>query len=374
MISRHGGAAFAAAMLVAGCQGGGTGPSGGATGAPDEPLAAAGEAYVVTILDDDGPFFDVRVDAIAPGGGSRPIAAFDDVHPAGWQEASPFYDMRAVVGPSRIVPITAERGGGMNDSDVRTLLLDLRPGGGAAVEIAGNLFSPFWGPDGQLAVLGDGAEVIDPRTGARVPIATPDGVGISPAWLVDGSGWAAGQFRGDEPIVGWLSTDGTFTAGRAATFQVTGLERLVGAAGGTLGFAVSDGPTSETAITEYRAALPGPCHCMSWASRIEPGEDPGFGDAVWDAAGTGIWLIFAKDDRRWLSHVVKPKVDNPVADLPPDGDWAIVGISADDRWVVTAALTDGKLVLVDTVAGAAREIARVQGIVNPAPMFGGWVR
>lgn len=374
MTRQRAGAMVAGALLVAGCQGGGTGPSGGASTAPDEPLAAAGEAYVVTILDDEGPFFDVRVDAIAPGGGSRPIAALDDVHPAGWLEASPFFDMRSIVGPTRLMQVVAERGGGMNDNDVRTLLLDLRPGGGPTVEIAGSMPAPFWGPDGQLAAIRDDGELIDTRSGARQPIPRPDGVDISPAWLVDGSGWPAGQFGGDEPIAGWLSTDGTFTAGRAATFQVTGLERLVGAAGGTIGFAVSDGPTSETAITEYRADLPGPCSCMSWVSRIEPGEDPGFGDAVWDAAGTGIWLILSKDDRRWLSHVVKPKVDNPVADLPPGSDWAIVGISADDRWVVAAALADGQLVLVDSVAGAAREIARVQGNINPAPMFGGWVR
>jgi hypothetical protein len=66
-------------------------------------------------------------------------------------------------------------------------------------------------------------------------------------------------------------------------------------------------------------------------------------------------------------------VDNPVADLPPGVEWSIAGISSDDRWIVLASTEGGILVLVDTAAGAAREIARAVGD-NDLPRFAGWVR
>ena len=156
---------------------------------------------------------------------------------------------------------------------------------------------------------------------------------------------------------------------------MTGLERFVGANGASLGTANSEGPNqSETVITESRAGLPGPCHCLVWARTVAPGDDPSFGDAVWDASGRGIWIVFTKDQRRWLSHIVEPEVDRPVANLPPVEGWRIAGLSSDDRWVVVASSEARSLVLVDTASGAAREIARAEGDVNPAPMFGGWVR
>jgi hypothetical protein len=341
----------------------------------DPPPAAAGEAYVVTIhREENGPFFDVRVDAVAPAGGSRTIASFVDVHPAGWEAASPYYDMRSIVSPGGLLPVVAEQNGGMEE--VRTLLLDLRLRGGPPVEIAGPLGTTFWGPDGRLAMDdGSGLQLIDPRSGARQAISRPEDVSNSPAWLADGSGWPASRSREEESTAGWLSLEGKFTPGSAGPiFEVTGLERFRGANGGGLGMASSDGATqSETAITERRSDLPGPCNCIVWARNVQPGDDPAFGDAVWDANGTGIWIAFSKGDRRWLSHLVEQEVDRPVADLPASQDWRIAGISADDRWVVVASEA-GSLVLVDTATGAAREIARVQGAFSPAPMFAGWVR
>jgi hypothetical protein len=345
--------------------------------ATEPPLPAAGEAYVVSLhYEEGGPFFDVRVDAVAPTGASRPIASFADVHPAGWETAAPYYDMRTIVGPGRLLPIVAERNGGMEPTDVRTLLLDLRPGAGPPVEIAGAPSFTFWGPDGQLgSVGGQGADLIDVRTGARQSIARPEGIELSPAWLADGAGWTATRFADEPPTPGWLSNTGIFTAGFAPTFQVTGLERFVGANGGTLGIAGSDGPNqSETVLIEGRADLPAPCHCVAWARTVQPGDDPAFSDGIWDADGNGVWLVFTKGNRRWLSHLAEPLVDRPVADLPAAEGWRIAGISSDDRWVVVASPELGSLVLVDTVAGAAREIARVQGAFNPAPTFGGWVR
>jgi hypothetical protein len=70
---------------------------------------------------------------------------------------------------------------------------------------------------------------------------------------------------------------------------------------------------------------------------------------------------------------LEPRNDRPVLDLPR-GHWSIAGISGDDRWIILSDLEAGSLVLVDTAAGAAREIARIRDTVGPAPMFGGWVR
>jgi hypothetical protein len=343
----------------------------------ESPLAPAGEAYVVTIhREEDGPYFDVRVDAVAPIGGSRTIASFIDVHPAGWETASPYYDMRTVVGPDGLLPVVVERNGGEEPTDIRTLLLDLRLMGGPPVEVAGALGGSFWGPDGQLVMgAGNGAELIDTTSGARQAIFSPKDVTISGAWLADGSGWPAAQSGDEESTAGWLSLGGEFTTGSAGpNFEVTGLERFVGANGGGLGIAGSDGPTqSDTVITESRTDLPGSCKCIVWARNVQPGDDPAFGDPVWDADGAGMWIVFSKGDRRWLSHLVTPEVDRPVADLPAAQVWRIAGISANDHWVVVASEA-GSLVLVDTAAGTAREIARVQGPFSPAPMFAGWVR
>jgi len=62
--------------------------------------------------------------------------------------------------------------------------------------------------------------------------------------------------------------------------------------------------------------------------------------------------------RRWLRHIEKPRLDAPVADLPPSIEWRIKGISADDRWVVVVGSAEARLLVnVDTVAGDAGEIA-----------------
>jgi hypothetical protein len=360
-------------LLVAACQGTPS-PSGASEPTVTEPpLAAAGEAYVVTILNDDRPFFDVRVDAVAPTGPSRLIATLTDVHPAGWTEADPIYDMPLVVGPTRRLLVVAERGGGVNPGDTRTILFDLS-GGMPPVEIEGAINRPRWSPDGRLAEISDQPETIDPLTGVRTAIAHANDVEVMPAWLADGSGWIAVRYGEDEPTIGWLSTSGVFTAGPATAFQVTGRERFTGATGGRLEYAVSDGATeSEVVIAERREDLPGACQCLIWARKVDPGDDPGFGEADWDMNGRGIWLVFSKDERRWLSHVAPPLVDTPVADLPPGVEWSIAGISSDDRWIVLASTEGGILVLVDTAAGAAREIARAFGDDDP-PRFAGWVR
>jgi hypothetical protein len=337
----------------------------------------AGEILLAHLRDDPRPFFDVQIEAVAPTGVARPVAMFRDIHPAGWTDANPMYGTPVSIGPGDQLLVVAERNGGVEPGDAAALLLDLRDPSAPPVEIAAVPHRPVWGPTGALAWSGNGWQVADGRTGIVSGPDLPAGVEPGGAWLADGSGWLAMRHGDDQtgPEVGWLSTTGMFTPGTPRTFEWTGLERRLGATGGTLWMAVSDGvESSETVLVERRADLPGACHCLAWVRMTEPGDDPRFGDAIWDAAGTGVWVPMAEHDgeERWLSHVTEPTVDSRVADLPDNGDWRIVAISPDDHWVVLAGEEAGEIVLVDSLAGEVVAGAR-NGEVT-AVEFAGWVR
>ena len=341
------------------------------------PLPSAGELYLVTILDDDAPGFGVRVEAIGPTGRVRPIALIDDARPSGWDDASPAPDFQPTVGPTGLLVLGVDRNGGNEDSDRKTLFIDVTGAGRPTIEADGGLFRPSWSPTGEILTIASEAVVVDPPAGRRRAIALPDGVELTGAWLVDGSGWVATRTAGETRTAGSLSADGRFTPGAAASFEVTGLERSISADGGTLSLAVSDGVgQSDTAIVELRPDLDPPCSCRAWARFVQPGPDPHFGDGLWDARGRGVWLTFSDGPRRWLSHLVEPLRETKVAELPPDRGWHIVGISSDDRWVVLgvdASEPQAALALVDTQAGAARILATVDPD-GSLPAFGGWVR
>jgi hypothetical protein len=334
----------------------------------------AGEILVVNVVDDPRPYFDVRVDAVAPSGVVQTVAWFYDVRPAGWTEASPMYDTAVSIGPGGKLLVVAERSGGVAPGDAAGVLLDLGNPHASPVEIAAVPHRPVWGPTGALAWSGNAWQVADPTTGIISSALVPAGVEPVGAWLADGGGWLALRHdeRHDVPEAGALGTTGEWRPGIPQLFEWTGLERRVGAAGGFLTTAHSDGSeSSETAVIERRIDLPGPCGCLAWVRMIEPGNDPRFGDPVWDAAGTGIWVPMAERDgeRRWLSHVTTPDRDMPVAELPDDGDWRIAGISPDDRWVV---LSGSELIVVDTHRGEA-VVALRNGEVTSVH-FGAWRR
>jgi hypothetical protein len=360
--------------LVAAC--GSTTTNAQGTGTGTAQLPDAGELYLVTYLDDAGPSFGVRVEAVGPNGRPRPVATIADVRPAGWDEAAPVYDFQPTIGPTGLLVLGVERGGGFNPADARTLLIDITAAGRPVVEIAGGLYRPFWGPDGTLAAIESDPILIDPRTGTATVIDRPDRVEIASAWLADGSGWAATRSDDETLTPGRLTADGRFTPGTVETYQVSGLERFAGSAGGLLSVTTSDGATaSETAIVEFRPDLPSACDCQVWARVVEPGGGPFFSNAVWDRDGTGLWLVFAGGSETWLSHLREPLVDAKVADLPPDQPWRIRGISTDDRWIVVGGDEDGQgvLALVDTSADLSRVLARPDA-TGATPMFAGWAR
>jgi hypothetical protein len=370
-------AALSVALLLAACS---TAPSSRSSrpspSEPAAPLPTAGELYLVSYLDDEGPSFGVRVEAVGPTGRVRPIATVDDLRPAGWDNAAPVDGFGPTVGPTGYLVVGVERNGGFEASDMRTLLVDVTGAGRPTLEIEGALSRPGWGPDGSLFAPGNGPVVVDAVTGRKTAIHLPIEIEPLAAWVADGAGWVATRTRGEEREVGRVSADGTFTPGTTESFQITGMERFIGAEGGTLSMAVSDGATqSDTAIIEFRPEFEPPCQCKVWARFIEPGADPHFGDAVWDANGRGLWLPFNDGPRHWLSHFAKPLTETKVADLPPNVASRIVGISPDDRWVVLGSdqIEPGPLVLVDTAAGESRILAQPDAS-GAAPTFGGWVR
>jgi hypothetical protein len=376
---RSGLISLAVGLSIAGC---GTpapaspGPSEAGSATTELPIATAGELYLVSYLDDADPFFGVRVEAVGPTGRTRPIATIEDVRPAGWEDASPATGFEPTIGPDGFLVLGVERNGGFEDADTKTLLVDVTPAGRPTVEIDGRLSRPAWGPSGALLALENEPVLVDPLTGHRSDVFQPDGIELAGVFLADGSGWVARRSVGETTTAGSLASDGTFTPGFAQSFQVTGLERSVGAEGGMLSMAISDGATeSETAIVEFREDLGRSCHCRAWARFVEPGTDPHFGDAVWDRTGSGIWLTRSDEAEQWLSYLDAPLSETKVADLPPTGSWQIRGISPDDRWLVlgTDASEPGPLVLVDTAAGEARVLARPDAS-GVTPTFAGWVR
>ena len=127
---------------------------------------------------------------------------------------------------------------------------------------------------------------------------------------------------------GRLLLDGTFDAGMFPLYEPTGVERIFSSSGGGLGRAVSDGATqSELALTETRADLPPPCHCIPWLVQVQPSDDPAFADGMWDAEGNGVWVPIheAEGANARLSHLAEPMVETKVASLPAATDWTIVG-------------------------------------------------
>jgi hypothetical protein len=347
----------------------------GATATPAPSLVTAPvEAIVVWVVDDGLPYFDLIVESIAPTGVARPVARIRDIHPAGWQDASPRLDAPVLASATGSILISVERdGGGAGDLE-RTLLLRLDSSKRSPIELPNVTERAAWGPDGELAVFAPRPILVDPTTGTTSAIPVPPRVDLLEAWSADGSGWLAVERVGDSgQEVGVARRDGTFAVGPPRPFGLTGRERLTGARGQILSAAVSDGPQgTETAIVDFG---PGSCpRCVVWARFQTPGATPSFGDFVWDAAGQGLWVTWQSADRKraWLGHMATPGVDDPIVELPAGIDFDIVGISPTDAWLLLRASEQHTLAVGDTMTGDTRVIARPLVPGGPAPIFAGW--
>lgn len=351
----------------------------GASSTADPFTGLPGELYVVTLHPRPDAGLAVRVEIVSTGGVVRLAAAADDVRPPGWDEAAPMADTPALVGPTGRLVLNVEGGGGGGPDAEAGLIVDLTNAASPPVVVAKPFFQPVWGPDGSLVDTANGFDLIDLATGARTGIAAAPGIDARPAWLADGSGWVATRAdpAGEIDAVGVLTREGVFRVGVGTEDPWTTARRTFGRGGGVLHEAGSDGPfQSEVAVVETRADLPGPCRCLVWVMRVEPGDGPAFGDYSWDAARTGIWVLRAAGDgpKRWLSHITTPEVDAPVVDLPAGGSWRIAALSPDDRWLVLEGTESRDVLVVDTVGRGVRVVRAVVGPEDRGPFFGGWVR
>lgn len=370
-------AILATALMIAGCS---SGPSPSTSASPTAgvtPAGVGGAIYVVHVLDDDEPFIDVRVDSVATDGAWQTVARFEDVAPAGWDDSEAVSDDAVSIGPSGLLLMHVELET-VAAPERRTLLLDIRSPEAPPIEIADHVH-PIWGPDGTVAWYDGPLSWIDLSAGDGTvhTINLPAGIdGVGPA-TADGSGWLAGRTNdvGDLLEVGVVRRDGQFVSGQEPAFTWTGTDRWLGAEGGSIGTAHSDGfPQSETVVNERRADLEPPCQCETWFMKVLPSDDPSFSDPHWDREGTGIWLPVGDPGRWWLSHVTEPLQDNPIADLPPAEWWRIVGITDDDRLVALRSDDDRNLALVDTETGMSAVVARSDGDRDWGAYFGGWIR
>jgi hypothetical protein len=337
-------------------------------------VTGAPQALVVTVLDDEGPFFNLVVEAVAPNGVAQPVATIHDVHPAAWEEASPRLDEPILASTAGDLLVSVERGGGGEPGFEAALLLDLNSPTKPPIELPAVIDRGAWGPTDELAVFGqDDLTVIHPKTGTTTRIDIPTRVDPLIAWAADGSGWLATEQEGDDDQrSGTLLRNGTFQPTVARTYGATGRERVMGSKGEIVSEAVSDGATeSETALVDFG---PGICPgCIVWASHVEPSDDPTFGDYTWDAAGTGLWLVRGAADgkTRWLAHLPAPKDEDRILDLPARADLTIVGIAPDDRWLVFATDDGKRLLVADTANGTTRQLARTAG-EGANVVFAGW--
>ena len=180
-----------AIMLAAGCTSASPSttpePASASSNRPDLPVS--GEAYLVSYVDTDGPGFGVRVEAAAPTGVRRPIAALADVLPAGWVDAAPTDSFAPPIGPTRQIVLSAVKDVDADTTETRLLVVDLAGSGQPGVGVPINAFEPHWGPAGELAIAEQKPYLIDIPTGAKSEIKRPVGVDTLGQWLAKLPRW-----------------------------------------------------------------------------------------------------------------------------------------------------------------------------------------
>jgi hypothetical protein len=338
------------------------------------------ELLVVHIVDGQ-PFFDVLVQAVTATGDTRTVGSISDVHPAAWPESRPIVGGQVSIGPEAHLLLQVERDGGGTEDSTATLVYDLSRPALEPVELPSAGGRREWGPHGLLAwVVEEQADgpfaatqwlmVATPNERLYGGDQVPDGVVARPLWTADGSGWLAS--RAGDLAPGVLREDLTFALGVVPPFEVTGTERLHSARGGSLASGISDGPAGpEYELQEYGLDTGGACRCIAWIPWTSAQQPV---SSVWDASGTGVWIVSAAPDgaRRWLEHRTEPGDAGRPLELPA-GDWTIVGRADDDALLVLGATATRQLAVVDTAAWTLRVVANGRDGSGTGPIFAGWL-
>lgn len=246
------------------------------------------------------------------------------------------------------------------------------------------------GPDGRWALVPDGRwaleagslSIITPaaETVSRLDI----GQDVTPlAWLADGSGWYAGRAIDPEsngaPVIvpaisfgdppkrgGVLRPDGSFVvAPPPALYSATGRLAFGPVDGLGVGFRGRDDPDTVSVVTGDR----GPDPAVTWYRYPKPPVGKPWGSAVWDRAGTGLWIVEPVQSTYRLIHVsargATPTVLAPLdsANVGDQSSWVeIAGVAPGDAFVVVQIASGQKngdvydTYLVDAASGTALRV------------------
>jgi hypothetical protein len=319
------------------------------------------------VLEDDGPFFDIRVDAVSFDG-VRELAT-RTVQPTGWPSAEHGRELHPVLGPNNVLYVSAERGG----NEYRTLFYDLTRPDEPPFEMDGRWPAPNFGPTGLVSWHGHDdrkIDVLEPGTGIMRTLRPPREITVTWNWTVDGRGWPARQrVANGAPVDGLYTITGSFERNPVPMSEIWDRDggRRRGATGGVL---TIGGEHSNIMVFEQIGD-----GGRVWLETPEPGEEVRFTWPEWDAAGEGLWVAMGATDgeRRWLAHMPAPEKWEPVMDLPPGPWWSVRQISADDRWMVLS--SDAReIAIVDRAAGRVEIVSSADPAAKIGPLVEGWLR
>ena len=266
----------------------------------------------------------------------------------------------------------------------RVVIFDLRDPDAEPWVVPGEPGGSAWGPGSVLAIPDAGlVHLHDARCRSSRSIEVPAGVVVSsvdspmyfpPTWLADDSGFATWQV-GDEGAFGRLGLDRTHTpaADPPPIFQSTGRERRWSPDGRELTFeCVQDGGPESCSVSATRGGSP---PVVWWTAGSGGGVVQ---DYVWDATGTGAWLLTER-------VTGEGPVTYALAHAPAPNDWTDVTVMALDqpsdggfeiRGVTDAAPTgDGRHVLIGPQASSVQVTVSGDGSrtsFDDGSWFAGW--
>lgn len=266
----------------------------------------------------------------------------------------------------------------------RVVIFDLRAPDAEPWVVPGEPGGSAWGRGSVLAIADAGqVHLHDASSRTSRSIEVPPGVVVSAAessmyfpatWLADGSGFATWKVGG-EGAFGRLGLDGTHTpaADPPPIFQATGRERRWSPDGAELTFVcVQDAGPESCTVSATRDGSP---PVVWWTAGSGGGVVQ---DYVWDATGTGAWLLTERVTGEGpvtyaLAHATAPNdwtdVTVMALDQPSDGGFEIRGISD------AAPTGDGRHVLIGPQASTVRVTVSGDGSrtsFDEGSWFAGW--
>jgi len=342
--------------------------------------------FVVDGFFRDAIFGDVQLIAVAPDGYERVIARFEA---STLQRAGKLlFNSDPQLGADGYLAYSVV--GNITTQPLYWWFLDTRRPDAAPFEVGPSEAHLLAGPDSRWVLAPYGpwapeAGSLSIITPAMETVSSIDiGEDVTPlAWLADGSGWYAGRAIdlasngapvivpaisfGDPPKRGGiLRPDGSFQVSpRPALYSATGRIPFGPVDGLGVGFLGRDDPDTMRVVTGEG----GPDRTVTWYRYPKPPVGNPWGSLVWDAAGTGLWVVEPVDSTYRLIHLSAPGATPTVlatldsANVGDESSWVeISGVAPDDAFVVVQIASGQKngdvydTYLVDAASGSALRI------------------